>query len=208
MSSIATTIEQAPRLDQPDATTGGPAQGRGRRVGVRRHWAVRIAAAVVAIGGLTCISAQTSHAMDIGGGFLNDTYNTPQYWTAPGSYGVQVACSPGLIRIYPYANVQAGYTNGQLITYRYHVTNSAGYVATSGWVGPSVWVPGVKGNWTNPEQFLTSVSWQVRTGVTWTVQVQIAYQTWWGGWDYSTQWAHPVGGYSYNGFGNWARCST
>jgi hypothetical protein len=39
------------------------------------------------------------------------------------------------------------------------------------------------------------------------VQVQIAYQTWWG-WDYSPQWVSPAGGYSYNGSGNWARCST
>lgn len=183
-----------------DRTETGPRRRCGRRL-AGAVAGVLLAAGTMVIGA----GAQPAQAMDIGGGFLNDTYLPTQYWTAPGSFGVQVACSPGVIRIYPYANVLAGYTS-QYLTYRFHVTNSAGYTGTSGWVTPSVRVPGVEGNQTNPMKWLTPFTWSVRTGVTWTVQVQIAYQTTWG-WAYSQQWASPQG-YSYNGYGNWARCST
>lgn len=180
----------------------------------RRIWASLArasAAAVLAVGAVFGLGTPAANAMIIGGcGSMCDIYNPPVFTSSPGSAVIAVQCGPGRIIIDPNVTVQAGYTNGQYITYRYHVTNSRGYVGTSAWSKPK-WIPyaTTSGGRTYLYAYssLPGTNWGGLAPASWTVQVQLGY---WNGRSYTySNWLRPSGGYSRPGSTfTWATCNT
>ena len=199
MNTTSNTINDTVTADKPAART-------------QHRFARRVLAAmagiVLATGGLVVGSgAQPVAAFTVGGcGDMCDIYNPPRYYTQPGTSVVAVDCTSGLLRINPIANVLAGTSGGQYISYRYYVSNNTGYSAYSGW-SASTWVPRYNDNVDYKLKALPGSSWRVATGLQWTVQVQFAYYTS-SGWTYS-YFQQPTGGYSRGGSTfTWANCYT
>lgn len=121
-----------------------------------------------------------------------------------GGTQTNVACMAGRLVISPSASAQAGYVNGQYVTYRYELRASNGYVGLSGWAGSTV-VPYTRvilGSIVQtPLISLPVASVTAAQGLTWSVSVQYA---WYAstGWQYS-QFLGPTSGYQWGGTQRW-----
>jgi hypothetical protein len=155
----------------------------------RRAGLIRVASALLlALALPLTLGASGAQAMIIGGCGNYCDIDNPVFTGRPGDAVIAVQCGPGRILIDPHVTVQSGYTRGQYVTYRYHATNSRGYVGTSGW-SAATYVPYVG----------TTI-----TGRTLYYPFGALPGTQWGG-----LWLTPTGGYSRPGSTfTWATCST
>jgi hypothetical protein len=186
-------------------------ESRSRRHGWRAGLVRAVSALLLALALPLTLGTSGAQAMIIGGcGNMCDIYN-PVFTGRPADAVIAVQCGPGRITIDPHVTVQAGYTRGQYITYRYHVTNSRGHAGTSGW-SAATFVPYVGTTNTGrtlyyPFGALPGTRWGGLAPATWNVWVQLGY---WNGSSYSySSWLTPTGGYSRPGSTfTWATCST
>jgi hypothetical protein len=175
-------------------------QNRRRNLGCLARAVVTVACVS---GGLVAVGASSPVSADVGGcwGYCPGSVT----WSDPAGQGwSSVDCSSGRLTIAPRASVMANYTNGQYITYRYHVTASNGYKATSAW-GAWTFAPYSRQDQsitvTTPYSPLPVTTWNVGKGLTWTVLVQFAWAT--GNTSVTSGWAAPTEGYSLGGTQRW-----
>ena len=115
-----------------------------------------------------------------------------------------MACAAGRLTISPNASAQAGYVNGQYVTYRYELRASNGYVGFSGWAGSTL-VPYsaviLGSNVQTPLITLPTAVVPAAQGLSWSVGVQYAWYSS-AGWQYSTL-LGPTSGYQWGGTQRW-----
>ncbi len=107
----------------------------------------------------------------------------PTPW--PGWVSATATCRVQGINIAPEVSVQTGYTNGQYVQWRFHLSNNRGYSGTSGWSGHTL-VP--FNNYLRST--LAGADFTAALNTTWQISVQVRY--WYSsgsGWTYAdTKW--------------------
>lgn len=100
------------------------------------------------------------------------------YPTGPGRNDIDVTCMSGKLYITMGMSVDNTYFQGQYMVWRYHLTNSRGYVGTSGWSGSklmpySVYDSISRSTYIYPVTPHSQVALNAATNTTWGVKVQV-----------------------------------
>ena len=118
----------------------------------------------------------------------------PMTWGSPQVIDASLMCSPGRLSMSAGTSVQYGYTSGQWVVWRYHLTANNGYVGTSGWSHANLVA------FNNYQiQYLPGAGTTASTGLRWDLQVQFGY---WNGRTYTySGWVRA--GKRQLGYSNW-----
>jgi len=173
--------------------------------GHKRPLAVLITGLVLALGIVAGTASTASADIGVIGGSSITTFT---YSYSPEEKRIEVSCNNynGSIQIRPYTAVQAGFLNGQYLTYRYQVKNRAtGWWSQSGWTG-AILGAGSGVNYTYPLNPLPVSSYRPGIRADWEVLVQVGY---WnrGQWLYAP-WQLPTSGFSSGGSASSIHCYT
>ena len=189
-------------LHNRPATCEAAAATHSRR-GRKRSFAAPITGLLLSIGIVTATFSTASAEIGVIGGNAPTTFS---YTYSPEYKQIDVSCNSydGLIQIRPYTAVQAGFFNGQYVSYRYQVKDrSTGWWSQSPWQGVTL-AAGSGLNTTYPLNPLPVSYYRPGIHADWEVLVQVSY---WNGWQWLySGWYLPTHGMSSGGSSSSVHC--
>jgi hypothetical protein len=168
--------------------------------------------AAAALAGAASLGTLTSHAGSAGAssnsGYVGGGWGNPIVGVAynPGSVFPNVFCSSYRIEVSVGITAEAGYVNGQWVSYRYWVKNRG-----TGWNAYSTYAPAqlahnYMNNTSYPVSMFATSPFNTGSHSFWDVQIEVIR---WNGSQWISRWYWPSGGYRLqNGSYNSAYCPT